>query len=139
MKKLTTFLLSLCGLCGNANSQAPEIDSLLEFTRGFKVGFDYTIDKLAKNNQIAEPINVQRVKYKSTEPFTVDDSGKWFMRFSLDIISYKDSSEAKRALEGLRVKSEDVASLSKCQEYIVQKEAEVYWISAPCHFWDISM
>ena len=137
MRIVISVLFFLFSLCGYTHAKDSEVDRLLQFTKGFKVEFDYSIDESATNAQINESSRFKRVNYKSTEPFTVDQSGKWFMRFSLDIISYKTPTEARSALAELRERSRQVAAISKCQDYIVQRDSVVYWIAAPCNFWDI--
>ncbi|WNO08624.1 hypothetical protein [Teredinibacter sp. KSP-S5-2] len=138
MRLLYLILFLLYCSYSYANSSANKADSLLEFTKGFKVEFEYTVEKVATNSQIIKPNNIERIKYKSTKPFAEDSSGKWFMRFSLDIIQYKDAEEAKGAFEDLREKTKGIFLISKCQDYIVQKGHRIYWISTPCHFWNIS-
>ena len=138
MRIIISVLFFLFSLFGYAHAIDSEMDRVLQFTKGFKVDFDYSIDKFANNAQITESTKFVRVNYKSTEPFTEDQSGKWFMRFSLDIISYKTPAEAKSAIAELRERSRQVAEISKCQDYIVQRDSVLYWIAAPCNFWDIS-
>ena len=143
MGALQIAVLSICLLvsaCLQA-SKAGQLsaDQILGLTQGLPVSFQYTAkDKVFNQALTPEPSHSTHFYYESKEPYDIDERGKWFMRFTLSIYSFDSIDSADAAMANLKEISQRTADLTKCYEYIVQDNINIYWVSAPCRIWDFS-